>query len=242
MNKPKILLLDIETSPNKAYVWGMWDQNIAHEQVIESSSVLCWSAKWLDRRGIIFESIQHQKPKLMLLHIHVLLGRADVVVHFNGLKFDIPTLNKEFIQLGFSPPAPYKQIDLLQVCRHAFRFNSNKMTNVTDTLGIGKKVKHEGFQLWVSCMEGNEQAWKTMERYNRQDVKLLEALYLRLRPWIAKHPNLGVYQANPACTNCGSLKVQSRGKEVALTQWYYRYQCQDCGRWFRGGRVTRRSR
>ena len=35
MSAPRILLLDIETAPNKVYVWGMWNQNIAANQVVE---------------------------------------------------------------------------------------------------------------------------------------------------------------------------------------------------------------
>lgn len=231
--KPRILLLDIETAPNKVYCWGVWDQNIAHEQVIESSYILCWAAKWLGQRTLMWH-----REKLQL--VWQMLNDADVVIHYNGLKFDIPTLNKEFIKYEMPPPSPYKQLDMLQVVRRAFRFNSNKLTNVTDTLGIGEKVKHEGFKLWVKCMDDDPKAWERMKRYNKHDVRLLERLYKRLLPWIDKHPNLAVYHDHPACTNCGSTQVQSRGREVALTQWYKRYQCRSCGKWFKGEKEKRK--
>jgi DNA polymerase elongation subunit (family B) len=236
---PRILLVDIETAPNKCYTWGLWDQNIAFSQVEESSYVLCWSAKWLGSKDMMFASVQKQTPTGMLKGIYALLSEADVVIHYNGSKFDIPTLNKEFIQYGFAPPAPYKQLDLLKACRKAFRFQSNKMTNVTKALGIGEKVKHEGFELWVKCMKGDLEAWKKMEHYNRGDVRLLESLYKRILPWIEHHPNLSVYQNKPACSNCGSLHVQRRGKEVAILKWYARFHCQDCGKWFKGEAVAK---
>ena len=51
----KILLLDIESSPNTAHVWGLWQQNVGIKQIMESSYVLCWAAKWLDDKEIMFD-------------------------------------------------------------------------------------------------------------------------------------------------------------------------------------------
>jgi DNA polymerase elongation subunit (family B) len=234
----KILLLDIETAPNVAYVWGLFDQNIASNQVETSGYVLCWAAKWLNEKEVRFASVgpSRKNERAMLDGIHKLLDEADVVVHYNGLKFDIPTLNREFIKFGMTPPSPYKQLDLLRVTRRAFRFESNKLDYVTAALGLGRKVKHKGFELWVQCMRGDATAWKMMERYNRQDVKLLGKLYRQLRPWIEKHPNWSSHRDGLACPKCGSEKVQRRGVQVAQTLTYNRYHCQSCGGWFRGSR------
>lgn len=232
----KILLLDIETAPIKAYAWGMFDQNIGANQIIGSGYVLCWAAKWHGDAAMHFDSVQKAKPRVMLRGVHKLLDEADAVVHYNGLKFDIPTLNKEFIKNGFRPPSPYKQIDLLRVARYAFRFESNKLDFVSQALGIGAKVKHEGFDLWVKCMDGDEKAWAKMGRYNRGDVRLLERLYHRLRPWIERHPNHSAFKDDLCCPKCGSEKVQRRGDQVALSRTYRRYQCQTCGGWFRGNK------
>jgi predicted PolB exonuclease-like 3'-5' exonuclease len=241
MNKPKILFLDIETAPNIAYVWGLFDQNISHEHLEQSSYVLCWAAKWAGAKKGNYMSVQKWPAQQMLTGIHALLDEADIVVHFNGTKFDIPVLNKEFLKHEFKPPSPYKQVDMLRVMRGAFRFESNKMNSLLKDLGLGKKVEHRGHCLWVGCMKGDLACWKEMERYNRGDVVALEKLYKRVLPWIANHPNLGVYADRPACKNCGSINVQRRGREVAISKWYVRYQCQACGKWFRGeqdGRQT----
>lgn len=234
----KLLFLDIETAPNKAYVWGMFDQNIAANQMEATGYILCWSAKWLGGGKMHFDSVQKHDAKAMLRGIYKLLDEADVVVHYNGTKFDIPTLNKEFIKHGFLPPSPYKQLDLLQVCRRAFRFESNKLAFVSAALDIGAKVKHEGFELWVKCMAGDAKAWERMGRYNRGDVTLLEKLYRRLRPWIIKHPNYSAHRSSLCCPKCGSEKVQARGQQVAQTRTYVRYHCQSCGGWFRGNKST----
>ena len=99
----RILLLDIESSPNTAHVWGLWQQNVSLNQLMESSYVLCYAAKWLGEEDVFFDSVHQSKPKAMLKGIHGLLDAADAVIHYNGTKFDIPTLNKEFLLHSFNP-------------------------------------------------------------------------------------------------------------------------------------------
>ena len=227
----KILLLDIESSPNVAHVWGLWQQNVGINQLMESSYVLCWAAKWLDSDEIIFDSVHQSKPKKMLKGIYDLLDDADAVIHYNGTKFDIPTLNKEFLLHNYAPPSPYKQIDLLRVARSQFRFPSNKLDYVAQRLGLGSKQEHEGHDLWVKCMNGDKDAWKRMESYNIQDVVLLESLYRRLLPWVKSHPNHNLYTSDTVCPTCAGHRLQKRGTAVSSTGTYQRYQCRDCGSW-----------
>lgn len=238
----KILLLDIETAPNKVFAWGLWDQNIATNQVEETSYVMCWAAKWLGEKEIIFKRVGRRRGdrmtgvRAMMGAMHKLLDEASVVVHYNGLKFDIPTLNKEFIQLGYAPPAPYKQVDCMKEVKRMFRFQSNKLDFVGQALKIGAKQEHEGFTLWTKCMKGDADAWKRMEAYNRQDVVLLEKLYTRLRPWMDKHPSHGAHEDIKCCPKCGSEKLNRRGYAVTSMMKYPQYQCQSCGGWSRGNK------
>ena len=228
----KILLLDIETSPNTAHVWGLWQQNVGINQLLESSQVMCWAAKWYGEREVIFGKD--------LITIHQMIDEADVVIHYNGKKFDMPTLNKEFLLHDMTPPAPYKQIDLLRVVRSQFRFPSNKLDYVAQRLGLGKKVKHEGHELWVKCMAGDPVAWKKMERYNKQDVVLLEKVYDKLLPWIKSHPNHNLYDdVEHACPSCGSDKLHRRGNARTIGGVYQRYQCIDCGSWSQGTKSSK---
>lgn len=231
---PKILLLDIETAPNLAYVWGMWKQNINPDWIAANGHVLCWTAKWLGKEEVFFKRLHKGKPHALLGPIHKMLNEARAVIHYNGKKFDVPTLNKEFITHGMTPPSPYKQIDLLRTMRETFRFPSNKLDYVVKTLGVGEKIRHEGPQLWIDCMSDNEAAWKRMEAYNRRDVEILEKLYYRLMPWIKGHPNMSAFLGVPACPTCGSEDFRRDGSHLAQVMRYERYQCSSCGTWFRG--------
>ena len=231
----KILLLDIETSPNTAFVWGLFKENIPLARLIESSGILCWAAKWLGSKEILFDSVHQSSHRQMLTRIHKLLNEADAVVHYYGSAFDIPVLNREFIVRGFLPPAPYKQIDLCKVARSKFKFVSNKMEYVAKILNVKHKVDHRGFQMWVKCMEGDPEAWKEMKVYNIGDVETLEGIYHKMLPWIGNHPNVGVYDDSPAaCPNCGGSNFTRRGTAIAQLLKYHRFQCKGCGKWVRG--------
>ena len=231
----KTLLLDIETSPNRVWTWGLFNQNIAINQIDKPGYVLCWAAKWLGRKELIhFNSVYHDSKFVMLDRIHELLSEADAVVHWNGTEFDIPTLNREFLLQGLTPPAPTIEIDLLRTARRKFRLLSNKLAFVGEYLGLGAKIKTD-FDLWLGCMAGDAKAWAKMKRYNIQDVRLLEKVYNVLLPWIPNHPNQGLFvdSASILCPRCGSASIAKRGFAYTKTQRYQRYQCNECGSWSR---------
>lgn len=232
----RILLLDIETAPNIVHVWGLWKQNVALNQIIASGYVMCWAAKWYKDSEIHFDSVARSKPRKMIERIYRLISQADVVVHYNGKSFDMPTLNKEFLGLGMTPPPPYKQIDLCLTAKREFLFPSNKLEYLARYLKIGEKVKHEGHELWVACMAGEPDAWVRMEKYNKGDVILLESLYEKMRPWVRQHPNSGVYVDADAmeCPACGSSSLQRRGWARTQVNKYVRFVCNACGSWSRG--------
>lgn len=231
-----ILEIDIETAPHRAFTWGLFNQNLSIDKIIEPGYTLCFSAKWFRSPNTMFFSIFHDGQENMIDQAWRLLHKADAVIHYNGAKFDIPTLNREFLLQGMTPPEPYKQIDLLTTVKREFRLASNKLDFVCQELGIGSKVQHKGMELWKECMENDPDAWETMKEYNKRDVTLLEDLYLYLRPWIRNHPNFALYDNTdrPCCTNCGSTRLHSRGKQHNTnTQSYRRFQCLECGTWVR---------
>ena len=244
----KVLHLDIETAPNLAHVWGLWQQNVALSQLMAPGYVLCWAAKWDGGREVFFDSEHQSSRRTMLQRVHKLLSEADIVVTYNGASFDLPTLNAEFVQQGMTPPSPYQHVDLLLAVRKRFRFPSNKLEYVSKALGVGSKVKHEGHPLWVACMNGEDRAWQRMRRYNENDVRLQERLYRRILGWIPNHPNHALYvdSDRPCCPNCGGTRLKSNGLRRTAAQVYRRYLCLKCGAWSRDtkkehGAVTRRA-
>ena len=87
-------------------------------------------------------------------------------------------------------------------------------------------------------MADDEAAWKHMEKYNKQDVRLLPILYRRLLPWITDHPNVGLWKnrTRRTCAQCGSVKLQvldTTFKSRALE--YEAYVCKMCSTPLRAG-------
>jgi DNA polymerase elongation subunit (family B) len=240
--QPKILLLDIETYPNTVHAWGLFDQNISINQIVTPGYTLCYSAKWYKDKEVFFDSIQLSSSKDMIKRIHALMEEADAICTYNGSKFDVPTLNKDFLLHKLTPPSPSKQIDLLKVVKNNFRFPSNKLDFVSQELGIGKKVSHAGHSLWVDCGKGDEKAWSQMRRYNIQDTLLLEKLYDRLKPWVKGVFNHSLYSnaGGCACPACGSTKSEKRGFYYTVTSKFQRLRCKECKHWFKDNTVLNR--
>jgi len=226
---PRTLVIDIETSPNMAYVWSLWDQNVSLSQIVDTGTVICFAAKWRGERAVTFRSDFHDGHEAMVAEAWRLLDEADVVVGYNHKAFDVKHLHREFVLADLPPPSPWKDIDLLSVVRKRFKFASAKLDHVSQQLGIGAKVKHSGFDLWRGCMAGDEKSWATMKRYNVADTRLTETLLDRLTPWVPNAPHPGLYGAAPdSCPNCGG-RLEPNGTHVAASQKYRRLVCVDCG-------------
>lgn len=235
----KILLLDIETVPGLAYVWSLWGENVPLERLVEPSRVVCWAGAWLGQREIAFSAEWKEDRFIMLRRLWEMMDTADAIVTYNGDKFDLPKLHGEFLREGFKPPSQSASIDLYKVAKK-LGYISNKLAFVAPHLGIGDKTKHEGFKLWSKVMEGDKLAQARMERYNKQDTRLLKNLYLRLRPYITTHPYLGLAaHGKLECPACGSKHVQSRGFRRTRSYLIQRLQCQEpsCGAWSSGKRT-----
>jgi RNase H-like protein len=220
----KVLLYDIETFPNVAFVWGKYEQDVIAYQ--SEGYMLTWSAKWLGGKQITRGLCDYKNKKQLVTDLHKLISEADIIVAHNGDRFDVRKMNTEFIAHGLNPPEPYKTVDTKKVAKRYFAFNSNKLDDLGAFLKVGRKVKHPGFELWLGCEQGDKASWNLMKKYNKQDVLLLEKIYLKLRPWMTSHP----YQGG-LCDSCGGDHLQRRGVAVTKSKKLQRWQCLDCGAW-----------
>jgi hypothetical protein len=242
----KILILDLEIAPTLATVWGLFNQNVAINQIVGNSYILSWAAKWYGSDEVEYSSLHMTSHKNMIKEIYKLVNEADVIVGYNQDSFDMKILNKEFALMNLNPPTPYKTVDLLKAVRKQFRFTSNKLDFVAQQFGLGEKLKHQGHELWLSCMNKSapdyHDAWATMEEYNCHDVILTEALYDKIKGWIPNHPNHSAFENDHVCPNCASHNLQKRGLALTLSLTYQRWQCKDCGKWSRSKTAVKADR
>ena len=230
---PKILIFDVETSFYHFVGWGTYKQFIQHYQITEHKYIISWAAKWLyddnvQSDVVTPEESKNRDDKRVLKSIHKLLDEADIVIGHNGERFDLRKLRWRFISQDMQPPSPFKVIDTLKVARKEFFAPSYKQDFLTKYFKLEGKLQTD-FSLWVDCEAGVPEKLDEMVEYNRHDVMGLEELYLKIRPYIRNHPNLGVLMDDDICPTCGSKHLKETSS-VYLTSAnkFPVYKCERC--------------
>ena len=248
--EPRVLVLDIETAPILAHIWGMWQEVRNTQQLLSDWYIMTWAAKWLGSDDIISMSMHSQKgykpgsedDRALVHKLWSLLSEADYVIAHNGDRFDLRKINTRFLAHSMGPPTPYKSIDTLKMAKRSFGFTSNKLDFIAKSLLGEGKLDHSGLVLWQGCLSGNTEDWETMLDYNEKDVDILEKVYLKLRAWDKFHPSFAVHSDKEmlSCTVCGSENVKPTGDTVKTAVGaYLGYVCKECGHQMRGATNVR---
>jgi len=233
--KPKVLLFDIETAPNLAYVWGKYEQDVIAFK--EEWHLLSFAYKWLGESEIHCVTMQGQKTDRQLAQkLRDLFDKADVVIAHNGDAFDIKKARARFAFHGLKPPSTFATVDTLKITRKYFNLNSCKLNDLGLYFKLGEKVKHTGFDLWLGCLQNRADSWRLLEKYNKQDVVLLEKVYKKLLPWMERHPNMALLSDRKGCPKCGSVKVVKDGVRANSMALQQQWKCRSCKGYF----LTRR--
>ena len=246
ISAPKILVLDIETAPIRAYTWGLWKQNIFLDQIISNFFIISWAAKWLNEGetlGMVLtpNEIIKERDKNILIPLWELLDQADIVIAHNGDQFDIPKINSRFVVNDMLPPSPYKQIDTRKIAKNIFGFSSNKLEALARQFGFEGKYGTT-MELWVDCMKGDALSLFQMLEYNEQDVIVLENVFNKIKGYAKGFPNLNLYNDEDfiTCPHCNSKHVsQVQGKYFYTNSVRYQlYTCDECGAHSRGKKAV----
>lgn len=239
--KPKILFVDIETSPIIADVWQLFDQNVGLNQIQQDWSIIAWAAKWRGQKKIHYYDTSKQKnhrdDSKILKPLWKLLDEADIVVGQYSKRFDVPKINARFIINNIEkghPPSGYRQQDTRQMAKKAFGFTSFKLEYMAKALNLKnqKLVKRQfaGHELWSECLKGNKKAWAEMRKYNPIDILATEELYERILAWDSGlNPNVFHKMHDTVCV-CGSHDFKMNGFRFTNTGKFQRYACNDCGK------------
>ena len=241
---PRVLFFDVETVPSLGYYFQLYKEgNIISTK--EDWYIMCFSYKWLGENKVHSEALidygfNPKKPDdwPVIEKLWLLFNQADVICAHNGDAFDIKKANTRFAVHGLKPPSPYRQMDTKKIAKKYFGFDSNKLDDLARQLKLDRKLDTGGMDLWFKCMAGDKRAWARMVKYNKQDVVVLEQVYLRLRGWHKTHPNLSFFTRNGSeCTVCHSRDIKKDGLEYYRNSIAQRYQCNDCGKHYVGVKV-----
>lgn len=194
---PKVLLVDIETKPKKSWHWGVWNENLSHNMMIEDGAILSWSAKWIGDSAdkIIYKDQRGKEKNLMndkelLKPLVKLMSDADIIIWQNGDSFDYGEINNRIAEHDLPVPDLYKTIDTRKIAKRHIRMPWYSLAYMTERFNKKyKKQDHKefpGFSLWDQCMAGNKKAWECMKKYNQFDVLSLEELFVNTLAKFAK--------------------------------------------------------
>lgn len=233
-NMPKVGLFDVETLPLEGFAWQMYNWNFSPDQIINGTGFLSWAGKFLNESEMYSDILTPAEALVkdderITKSCWEFLAQCDVVVGHNLMDFDAKVANTFFLKHGL-PPLKYIMVDTLRIARKFFKFDSNKMGVLNRQLGLTEKMENEGFPLWRSCREGDQDALDRMIAYNRQDVLALEDLFYKLRPYAPHQFNVALFNEieKQMCPVCGSDRLEIIGNYYTPAGVWDSFRCQNC--------------
>jgi|SRR5579884_2391521 len=221
-HESKILLWDIEAT-------GL---------VADFATILCIGWKLLGEKEVHLLTIDSYKEfekdktndKPLIKDFLKVYNSADVQVTYNGTRYDVPMILSKTLEHGLEVPPNVPACDLYFTVKHNLKLSRKSLQNVGYYLKLSdEKTPVEG-KIWRKAATGDKKSLQYIYTHCKQDVLVLEDLYLKIRPLIRRHPRVGEVRE---CSACGSSRLHRRGRALSTTAKTdrYRYQCQDCSSW-----------
>jgi hypothetical protein len=233
----KRIVWDIETAMNLGGYFGpTWDVNIA--KVIQHGYVLGFAWKYVGKPRIykcyIWDFPRYKKEPRNDIEVIKkwieLFSQPDILtIGQNSDSFDNKVMYGRLLIHGLPPLAMPPSADTKKMVKKIARFDSNKLDDLAESFGYGKKIKTD-IDLWWGCMRGDKKSQKLMEIYNKRDVEITEKVYLHLLPHSPNHPNMAVIIGLPdVCRGCGeNTGFVKNGYDYTRTGKFRRWQCLAC--------------
>lgn len=245
MAAPRIVLFDLETLPNMEEAMKVFPQIGAYPGLTlkaQINSIICCGYKVLSDNAITacinawdFEPWQRDvnDDSEVVRAVYEVLKDADCVVTHNGRRFDWKFLQTRLLKHGFDPLHKIPHVDTCAVAKANLMTFNNRLGNVSEFLGLDKKMENGGWDLWVRVRRRDPEAMKIMTEYCMKDVDVLEGVFKRLRPLIKEIPNHNLFNIavgmKNACPKCGSTRLKPQGHRYNATTIRKRWKCGDCG-------------
>jgi len=190
----KILIYDIETSPNIGWFWTAgYKQNIGTNQILKERAVICVSYKWEGEDEVYnLTWDKNQDDKFLIQQFVEVLNEADLIVAHNGDNFDLKWLKTRALYHRIPMLPNYKQFDTLKLAKSKLRLNSNRLDYISKFLGFEGKI-YTTPDLWDKVVIKNDRkALLDMLEYCDEDVRQLEKVYNELKYFDNPNFHVGV--------------------------------------------------
>ena len=242
-DKVNILFWDLESSLMEGMFFRIWQENIKFKRITKQSHLLTASWAFNDEpvQGVRVtpDDVATSNDFDIVVKMVQAINKADVIVTFNGKRFDSKLLNTRALFWGLPPIKPVKHIDLFEQSKRLFKFPSNSMQNISMYLGENGKLATSS-DLWESCANYKnydecDKALDEMLRYNQIDIEATRDLFYRYQGRMKGVPNIATITNDKKntehlrCTHCGSLDVDKMEEKTYTTSSSFDlYRCGDC--------------
>lgn len=244
---PKVLYIDIEVAPNIAAAWGIHEQRISYNDIIQEWFILSVQWSWDNSKKVNKLSVLDNKrgkkitdDSEIVRKISEIISEADEVVGHNIKQYDLKRINAKIIEHKLPPLRIPTIVDTLVWARQ-FGFTSRKLGDLCKKLGLENKLSHSP-GVFIRAAMGDRKAIQEIVEYGVGDIPTVRDLHLRLRPYATTVSNNNLYRGDgvKCCPKCGHEQFQARGFSVTITGKYQRFQCSGCGGWFKSGKSVKR--
>lgn len=211
-------------------------------------TILCIGWKWHADPAVTVATILDGKGKKDMLDDRTVVSRfaaafneCDYHCTWFGDRFDLPMVRSKLIKHGMQPLAPKPSLDLWRTTRRLFKAHSNRLAVWQQFLGLPHEKTPLDFDHWLRAAQGSKPDLAYIVEHCEADVRVLEDVFNRFRPWLDNEPVRGLFTGaadEGSCPSCGSTNVRRKGYKVAATRTYQQYHCLACGHWFRGVRAV----
>lgn len=208
----KVLIYDIETSPNIGWFWASgFKKNISHDQIIKERAIICVSYKWLGEDQVYnLTWDNNQNDKFLVEQFVEVLNNADLIVAHNGDNFDLKWIKTRALYHRIPMLPNYNQFDTLKLAKTKLYLNSNKLDYIAKFLGYEGKIKTD-IDLWLDIvLKNDKEALNLMLDYCDEDVRQLEKVYNELKYLDNPKLHLGVLNGEVKQTSpiTGSVNIK----------------------------------
>ena len=176
LSSERVACLDIETTDFSADIGLM----------------LSWSIKYIGDRRVRSDVITKKElfdgswDRRILKNLLAELKNADSIVTYFGTGFDNVFLRTRALILGIDFP-PYGSIthyDVYYTAKSKLKLHSKRLDSVAQALGCSSQKTPVKIAEWQRARWGDTEALAYVLRHNKLDVKVLEEVYHKLRPFV----------------------------------------------------------
>lgn len=216
MSNAKILIFDLECTSLKA----------------DFGTIITIGWKWLDDPEVHVWSGSPRSDRALVRRFLPVWNQADVIVAYNGIRFDRPYFYAKLLEHGFEIPPNTPFVDPYFAAKSNLGISRKSLDNVARFLQLDVQKTPVDGRIWKQATHGSpaerSQALTYIAEHCRLDVLVLEAVYLRLRPLMRTHPRVGELGA---CRHCGGKRLVRRGWRPAVAGGKFKrlvVQCKKC--------------